>query len=681
MVYKGWHVGTADAAKAAALSKTLGIGPLLADVLVCRGISEPKQALDFIAAADAPLGSPMLLHDIDKAVARIRKAIDSGEKIVVFGDYDVDGIAAAAIMFSYLENAGANVYYKLPAREDDGYGISLNILNSLASKGVTLIITVDTGIAAYNEVEHAKSLGIDFVITDHHKPPEKLPNACAVIDPLIEQDNSPFKKLCGAGVAFKVICALEECEPDELFEYYGDLVAIATVADVMELSGENRSIVKRGIELFSHIARPGLMALLELSSIKGKTLTSESIAYSLAPKINAAGRMGDATLALELLLCEDEQEAAELAADIEKLNTARQQIEQKITDAIVARVNADEALKTAPIMVLWGEDYHNGVIGIVCSRLVEMYGKPVVIISIDGEEGRGSGRSVSGISLYSALNHCSHLLTRFGGHELAAGLSVPLSNIEALRDELVQYITKAAEHFETEALEIDAKASFAALTPQSIEELQTIAPFGSGNTSPAFLFENAAVDALYPVQDGRHTRVRLKQGGATLYAMAFGQTPKQFAYKQGDAVDAVLNLSVYEGAGGKVVSARIKDIKPAGLDNAYIKSIEAYEAFRMGLEITKQQQALLLPSREHIGHVYRLLVQGGFNMQDLRPLFVKLPAAISAGCALMCIDVLKELELVCENEQCASQLATPAQQQKKDLSTSKLLAKLTVLAQ
>jgi len=407
MTYCPWRLAPQDEDAARRLAAETGMPQLVCGVLAARGYGAPEKALA-LCGPGGPLGDPMRLSGMPQAVARIQQAIDSGERIVVFGDYDVDGVTATALLYTYLDSAGAEVYYKLPSRGEDGYGLSEAAVELMDEKDVSLIITVDSGISAAAAVRRAKELGMDVVVTDHHLAPAELPEAAAVVDPQQPGDESGCGMLSGAGVAFKLVCALEGCDAEELLPVYGDLAAIGTVADIMPLVGENRRIVKAGLALLQETDRPGLAALIRQCGLEGKRLTAENISFALAPRLNAAGRMDDATAALELLLCEDEAQAAGLAAALEEKNAERQKTEQHIAQSVLDTIAADPSYETDRILVVWGEGYHQGVIGIVASRIVEKFGKPAVIIAVDeAGEGKGSGRSVPGISLYDAIVACA----------------------------------------------------------------------------------------------------------------------------------------------------------------------------------------------------------------------------------------------------------------------------------
>ena len=356
------------AATLAAQQKEAG---LLAGVLAARGITDPTEALTLLAGEEE-LSDPMLLTDMDKACARILEAIDKEQTIVVYGDYDVDGVTATALLYQHLKGMGANVKCMLPSREGDGYGLSKNAVQSIHDKGCQLIVTVDNGISALEEADFAASLGVDLIVTDHHLPHDPLPHAVAVVDPRRADDHSPFKGLCGAGVAFKLCAALDGCPPEEMLDYCGDLAAVGTVADVMPLTGENRTLVKAGLKLLQQTDRPGFSALLEEVGLAGRPITAENVSYAIAPRINAAGRMDNAVTALQLVLCEEEERAEELAHKLNEINVARQETEQEIVRAAQEQLDAEPAILEDRVILIWGRDWHPGVIGIVALSLIHI---------------------------------------------------------------------------------------------------------------------------------------------------------------------------------------------------------------------------------------------------------------------------------------------------------------------
>ena len=644
MGYSVWQVQQADSRRAASLAAAIGAPGLLARVLVARGLDTPEKAMALLGE-DAPLSDPFLLKDMDKAVERILRAIDAQEPMVVFGDYDVDGVTATALLYQHLRNMGARVRCMLPSREGEGYGLSAAAVEKLAAKGYTLVITVDNGVSAVAEADLAARLGIDLVITDHHLPPETLPRAVAVVDPARPDDESPYKTLCGAGVAFKLCAALDGCAPEELLDFCGDLAAIGTVADVMPLVGENRTLVRAGLQSLQNPDRPGLLALMESAGLADKTLTAENISYALAPRINAAGRMGSPARALQLLLCEDWEQAAALAEDLNRCNQARQAAEQKILEEVQAQLAADPALLRDPVLLLWGQDYHPGVIGIVASRLVEKYGRPAVLVSLQNGEGRGSGRSVAGFNLHAAIASCADLLLRYGGHALAAGLSVEPDRLPELRRRLNEWARARCPVPPAPALRLDLEIRLNEVSVEDVQSLAWLAPCGAGNPAPLFLVRNAQVEGVWPVGDGRHSRIRLRQDSGCLYAVYFDYTPAQLPCRAGDRVDAAISLSVYEGKNGPQLSGRIRELRPAGLDGAFVEQALWFEALQGGAPLTKEQKAALRPERADTVAVYRLVQGGAVSADDPLGLFAAVGGG-KAGKALVSLEALRQLGLV-----------------------------------
>lgn len=618
---------------------------LLAGILAARGITDPTEALTLLAGEEE-LTDPMLLTDMDKACARILQAIDNEETIVVFGDYDVDGVTATALLYQHLKGMGANVKCMLPSREGDGYGLSKNAIQSIHDKDCQLIVTVDNGIAAIEEAEFAASLGVDLIVTDHHLPHEVLPKAVAVVDPRRADDTSPFKGLCGAGVAFKLCAALDGCPPEEMLDYCGDLAAVGTVADVMPLTGENRTLVKAGLRQLQQTDRPGLMALLEEVGLAGKPVTAENVSYAIAPRINAAGRMDSAVTALQLVLCEDEDRAAELAHRLTEINVSRQETEQEIVKAAQELLDREPGLLEDRVILLWGQNWHPGVIGIVASRLVEKTGRPVIVVSIDENgEGKGSGRSVQGFNLHECIASCADLLLRFGGHAMAAGLSVRAENLIALRRRMNDWAARECPVLYTPPLECDLSIRLDRVTVESVARLDQLAPYGAENPTPVFLLEKAVVEGIYPVSEGKHCRLRLRQGNASIYAVWFGMHPEQLPYAMGDVVDAALNLSVYESARGPQLSGRVIELHPAGLGHAVAEQTALVQALRRGTPLQDEQKKLITPVRGEIITVYRELQTRRWHAEDLQPLFAKLGEQ-QTGKTLVALTALEQVGLI-----------------------------------
>ena len=632
----------------AVLAAQMKEAALLAGLLAVRGMTEPEEALPFLAGEDA-LSDPYQLLDMDKAVARIRQALEKGETIVIYGDYDVDGVTATALLYEQLKGLGGSVKCMLPSREGDGYGLSKRAIDKIHEKGYTLIVTVDNGVSAVDEAAYAASLGIDLVITDHHLPPSTLPDAVAVVDPRRDGDESPYKDLCGAGVAFKLCAALEDCMPEELLEFCSELAAIGTVADVMPLTGENRTIVKAGLQRLQHTERPGLAALLEEVGLAGKPVTADNVSFGIAPRLNAAGRMDSAAAALQLVLCEDEARAAALAHRLNEINALRQETEQKIEKAVEEMLAAEPARIEDRVMLLWGRGWHQGVIGIVASRLVEKYGRPVMVVSIaENGEAKGSGRSVPGFNLHGCITACADLLLRFGGHAMAAGLLTREEDLPELRRRMNEWAARECPVLHAPPLVCDLSLRLARVTVEEVRALERMAPFGAENPAPVFLLERAVLEGVYPVSDGKHSRLRLHQGNASIYAVWFGMGPEQVPYQPGDAVDAALSLSVYEGARGAQLSGRIIDLHPAGQGPEAAREAALVDALRRGAALTPEERRLVAPTREEVAAVYRELKARRWHAGDLQPLCAKMGGT---GKTLVALTALRQVGLVDVAEQ------------------------------
>ena len=658
------------AATLAAQQKEVG---LLAGILAARGITDPTEALTLLAGEEE-LSDPMLLTDMDKACARILEAIDKEQTIVVYGDYDVDGVTATALLYQHLKGMGASVKCMLPSREGDGYGLSKNAIQSIHDKGCQLIVTVDNGISALEEAEFAASLGVDLIVTDHHLPHDALPKAVAVVDPRRADDHSPFKGLCGAGVAFKLCAALDGCPPEEMLDYCGDLAAVGTVADVMPLTGENRTLVKAGLKLLQQTDRPGISALLEEVGLEGKPITAENVSYAIAPRINAAGRMDNAVTALQLVLCEDEERAEELAHKLNEINVARQETEQEIVKAAQEQLDAEPAILEDRVILIWGRDWHPGVIGIVASRLVEKTGRPVIVVSVDEHgEGKGSGRSVQGFNLHECIASCEDILLRFGGHAMAAGLSVREENLPELRRRLNEWAARECAVLFTPPLECDLSIHLDRITVESVRRLEQLAPYGAENPTPVFVLEKAVIDGIFSVSEGKHCRLRLRQGNASIYAVWFGMPPEQLPYTMGDVVDAAVNLSVYESLRGAQLSGRILELHPAGFGNAAAEQTALVQALRRGTPLSAEQKARIAPERSDIITVYRELQARRWHAEDLQPLFAKLGEE-NTGKILVAITALEQVGLITVHERSGAKFweLVPAEG-KKNLADAPIL--------
>lgn len=670
MNYPAWQIKTAEPAAEQQLAAA-GCGVLLRKVLAARGYTDAAAAKQLLES-EGGFSDPFLMRDMDKAVARITRAIEEEEPIVIYGDYDVDGISATAILYECLSSQGGHVRCKLPTR-GSGYGLTKAALESLHAKGFSLIVTVDNGISALEEATYAKELGLDLVVTDHHLPGPTLPDAVAVVDPKRTDDESPFKDLCGAGVAFKLCAALEGCDPAELLELYGEFAALGTVADVMPLIGENRILVREGLALLQDTMRPGLQALLESGGYAGKPVTTDTVSYGLAPRLNAAGRMNNAAVALKLLLCTDEAQASGIAARLAEINTERQQTEQETFAQACRTLEADPARLRDRVLVVAGEDWHPGVIGIVAARLMERYNRPAIVISLHEGEGRGSGRAPDAFDLHGALAGCAGFLTRFGGHAAAAGLEIEEEKLPAFRQAVNEWATLHTVHTGPASLSLDAAVDLADITVETVRDLERLAPFGRENPTPVLLVQDAVVDGVWPLgAEGRHTRIRLRQGNHTLFASLFGTPPQQFAYPVGAAVEAALEISIFTGRNGPLVSAHLKAIRPAHLTNTPSEQAAWFESFSTGAVLEPAQAAQLLPDRNDTVMLYKRIRSGQVFSADLQPVFAA-QGPEHAGKMLASLTALRELGLV--EEQNGHWLPVPVSQ-KQDLASAPVLRRL-----
>lgn len=647
---KRWVVSGCDKDHAAVIAENCGIEPFAAYLLCARGMTDEFEIESFLF--DTDLIDPFTLPDMDKACERINYAIDNGEKITVFGDYDADGVTSTALLYSYLTSVGANADYYVPDREGEGYGMNCGAIDALAQRGTRLIVTVDNGISAIEEIKYAKTLGIDVVVTDHHKASDVLPEAVAVVDPHREDCYCEFTEWAGVGVAFKLISALNESDGYDLLEKYADIIALGTVADIVSLKGENRIIVRSGLAFINvamaeNTLRKGLQALLTESSSTGN-LDASSLAYRIAPRINAAGRMGSAERAIRLLLTEDEAEAQLLAKEISDANAQRQEIESKIAEEAIRKIEKNTALKHHRVIVVNGKNWHQGVIGIVASRLVEKYGKPCIVISQNGEAAKGSGRSVDGFSLYDALCYCKDTLIQFGGHVLAAGLSLENDKIDEFREKINEYANTVERP--VAQLTIDCKLNPSSINMDMLSSIEQLAPFGADNPQPVFGLYNMEITGIQPVGNGKHMRITLQKNGHSICAIMFSVDVRSFPYKESDRVDLAVRLSLGEYMGKQKINVQIRDIKFSGIDDeGVICSQQAYDDFHLGKKVT----APINVTRELCGNVYRFMRVNNNWHYSAEALCFRLGLAgdMVASCQIA-LDVLEDLGILMHNDGC-----------------------------
>ena len=687
MKFPSWHVAQENCAAAERLADA-GYPYLVSEVLASRGVERAEDAAEFLTQETTLTYSPFLMQDMDKAVERIAQAIAAGEKIAIFGDYDVDGITATCILVDYLKGRGADVVHYIPRRIEDGYGLSCDAIEGLRKGGATLLVTVDCGITGVDEVAFARSIGMDVVVTDHHECKETLPVASAVVDPRRSDCEYPFKHLAGCGVALKLVLALGGPDREEaLFSRYCTLAAVGTVADVMQMTGENRTIVSRGLATLDRSDFIGLHALLKEAGLAGREISSVQIGFVLAPRINAAGRMGAADMAADLLLCQDAAQAEELAKSLCALNRERQSVEQTIysqAEAMIEELPEDQRRA----LVLASETWHQGVVGIVASRLSEKYSRPSFMIHLNGGVGKGSCRSWGGFNLFAALESCSDLLLGFGGHELAAGFTIDAANIPAFRARMNQY---AAEYWVGKApestLEIDVELHQPGrVTLQEVEALAALEPYGSGNARPLFCLMGATLLRMQNVGQNRHLKLRLGKGSAQFDGIFFSTNTAACGCQEGDRVDAAFYLQVNEFRGSRTVQLQMVDIRPSLSASSREQECLTLLAQCTGGETVSAKNARrMLPSREQYAAVWRTLVhmtpEGALHTAYL-PLLRSLSAALGKTDSFLrsafCLAVFQErglLQLELHGDDIDLQLA--GRDKKVKLEDSEYIRRLT----
>ena len=623
------------------ISEELSIGSLLSRLLVLRGYDTPEAAKRFLSSEAEHFHNPFILKDMDKAVERILRAVESGEKITVYGDYDVDGVTSVSSLYLYLTELGANVDYYIPNRLSEGYGINVAAIDELKAKETSLVITVDTGITAVEETEYMKKLGIDTVITDHHRCQDEIPRAVAVVNPKRPDDGYPFKELAGVGVVFKLLTALElAVQERKIFGEYGgalspdercrrlietgesnflekicgkyiDLVAIGTIADVMTLTDENRLICAAGLSMIEKKPRVGIDALIDLATDrknqkfpKKRKVNSSFIGYTLAPRINAAGRVYDARLGVELFTCDKKADAEKIAAELCELNVVRQSEENRISEEAMALAERTHNFSENPVLVLAGDNWHHGVIGIVSSRITEKYNLPSILISVEDGIGKGSGRSINGLNISDALEACKDLLEKYGGHDLAAGLTVKAENIDKLREKINEYARDRINPEDNEAtLEIDLELLSSELTLENAEELMRLEPCGTGNPQPVFVVRNVSVLSVTSIGGGKHTKITLKTDSGEIDALAFGVQIWESDLERGDTADFVFNLGINEFMGKRNVQLHVIDAKISEAGDYCKSECELLTRKEKGESFSAQDG--ILPDRDDFAVVYR----------------------------------------------------------------------------
>lgn len=651
MSVKLWKVLNFNKDNAVKMAEEWGIDPFLCCLLEARGINTPEK-LDEFLFSDGIYSDPYYLPDMEKAVNRIKLAIQNKEKLAIFGDYDADGVTATAILYKYFkEECGADVIYRLPERLTEGYGISKKAVEEFKNQNINLIITVDNGISAFDAVEYAKELSIDVIITDHHLPSDELPCALAVVDAHRKDCTLPFKDFCGAGIALKLVSAISG-DSFSAMQKYSDIASLGTLADIVPMLGENRSIVKSGIEKLKHNANLGIKALAKSAGVDISSVNSEMISFVFTPRINAAGRMSTPLNALRLLVETDNEKLLKLAELVNSGNNERRNIEKNILNEAVAQVEEDPMIKNSQVIVVCGKNWHLGVIGIVAARLVSLYGKPALVLTETGGEIKGSARSIDGFSLYEALNYISKNLVCFGGHEKAAGLTAEIGKVDEIRAGLLKYSENISPSFYTEI--IDFKLKPESINIEFCNKLKALEPFGEKNEKPVFGLFNLEIINVFSLSDGKYLKLQLKKDNYIFDAPYFMCAYNEFPYKIGDRIDLCVNIDKSVFRGIAEASIKIKNIRfsqdETVNDEFYLKSERIYEKFKRGSELTEIEAKHLLPSREFLAGLYRFFAKEKKFDYDMYFLCKRIGCPSKyAGKLFTALDIFCESKIILKN--------------------------------
>ena len=556
---KKWQVYQVDNEKVEQIQQKYEVNKLLATILANRGIVEEKQIDKFLHPKRSDFYNPYEMPDMEIAVSRIIKAIENEEKTIIYGDYDVDGITSVTVLKSFLEERGLEVAEYIPNRLNEGYGLNNNAVEKIASQGYTLMITVDCGISAVEEVRYANELGIETIITDHHEPGNELPAALAVVDAKRKDNKYPFRNLAGVGVVFKLSQAIGmrlDLEEKEYLKYL-DIVCIGTISDIVPLVDENRVIVKLGLKLVEQTKNLGLRSILKSAGYS--KIDSTTISFGVAPRINASGRMGHQEDALKLFLSKEIDEVNELTQKLNDYNRIRQETEKNIYAEVISKIEKDNLSEKNTIVVM-GKNWHHGVIGIVSSKITEMYFKPSILLCEEYDCGKGSGRSIPGFDLYEALTECKEFIDRFGGHSMAIGINIKKEKFKNFKDKLEEIATQ--KHIEdiVPILKIDAQVSLDEINKDMVESLKELEPFGEENKTPLFVFKNLKIDSIRALSEGKHLKLTLKDSKNIVNAIGFNLGELTNEYKIDDRVDVVGNLEINSFNGMENIQINIKDI-------------------------------------------------------------------------------------------------------------------------
>ncbi len=644
-----WLIKKQDEAAVAEIRKQFGFCDAVARVLYNRGLTDRKSIESFFDIDIANLHDPLLLADMEKATSRIKRAVENGEKITVYGDYDVDGITSVVLMYRCLTSLGANVDYYIPDRTEEGYGLNSSALRSIYDSGTSLIVTVDTGTTAVEEIAEAENYGLDVIVTDHHECKPTLPVCVAVVNPKRPDSVYPYKELAGVGVVFKLVCALIG-DSTKAFSLYGDLVSIGTIADIMPLVDENRVLVSLGLDLLRKRPSCGIKALLEASGgYKHGQITASTIAFQVAPRINAAGRIGDPKRSVELLLCEDPEQAASLAEGLCDENRTRRRMEADIIADVEKML--ENRNPSDRIIVVGSENWHHGVIGIVASKIVEKYHLPCILVCFDGDRAKGSARSIKDVSMFELLTQSSRHLEKFGGHEMAAGLTLARKDFDGfVRDITAIANEKITDDMMIPVVESECEIPFSEISLDTVHELQRLEPFGTGNPTPNFAFGNVVISDIIAVGAGMHLKLTFSYSGQDFSAMLFGTTLQDFDFATGDTVDIVFSMSENFFNNRYSLNMSLKRMRLC--EETEKKEADEENLYNRFISGDKEDGIVL--TRKEFTAVYRHLHRNYVNARQTR----YMPHALARGfarkglegfgfCKLMlCLNILSELGII-----------------------------------
>lgn len=644
LTMKKWIAKYNDANVVNTLVKETSISRLCAEVLNCRGVDSIEKAINFIQPDD--IESPLIMADMEKATQILTEAIDNGEKICIFGDYDCDGITSTAMLKIYLEYIGADVMVYIPEREE-GYGMNKSAIDKIKQQDAKLIITVDNGISAHEEAEYIYSLDIKLIITDHHQPSETLPKAEAIVNPHRKDCPSKFKYLCGAGVVFKLIMAMECNNYDAIIEQFGDLVAIATIGDVVQITNENRKLVYDGLEYIKHSDRVGILALCEVANINLENINSTKVAFGIVPRINASGRFGSPKLALDLLTSEDEESALELANKLCDLNNQRKQAEKNIIENIDKQIRHNPQLLNNRVLVFSGDNFHHGVIGIVASRICEKYDKPCFIITNEGNNlSRGSARGIGSFSIFKCLEFCASVLDRFGGHQGAGGFSLNTDNVETFTELILKYANDSFNIMPRTSYYIDKILNPNDITLENVKGLSILEPFGEGNQEPTFLIMNAKVLDIIPLSNNTSIKIKIFYMDKYLDIVQFRKSTNQVLIHKNSTCDFLVKLSLNTFRSRENITIMALDYRLSGLvQSKFFSALDIYEKFQLKMELSKAYYDKITPSYDELKLVYSYIVK--FKHIDTESLYLYINKDSINYCKLrLCVDIFCELGLV-----------------------------------